>query len=150
LIFKKYETLLKEEIKGIKFYWEKENNNHKYSYKACVKWDKVDIEQIKESNYKELDQLFYDILKRNLYDIFNSQIDLSLQSFNIDDKRRYFDQWLSNAQNKDIIISTYVTVYSSLHKKKSYPSPETLAQSFINRIIKFRGNDMHLIFNNVV
>lgn len=151
IIFKKYEELLKDEIKGISFYWEKETDKNKYAYTACVKWTKIEVELVKKENFSERGQLFLDTLKRSLYDIFLTQTNTGLPNHDRTQEKKFnmFYNWIQNKENDDIIKNTYLSVYLSLFKTQSFPSPATFATSFLNKKNELKGENLSSLFENI-
>lgn len=146
-ILNKYEEILKHEIKGINFYWEKANEKNKYAYSLCVKWDKVQMEVVKNINGNNQNQLFMDSLKRNLYDVFKTQTQL-VDLENQEHLPELFFQWLKNKENDEIIKNSYLAIYVSIFKTQSYPGPSTYAQQFLRKKNDPKIVDLSQLFQN--
>jgi hypothetical protein len=124
-ILKKYEILLKDEIKGLSFYWGK-TGNQKYDYTVYLTWDAEEAKDIAEKRKITLEQLFLDTLKRNLSEEF-------LKEGSKKTEMEDFYNWLVRKNNSEIIIEVYKRVKSELDKSSKWGS-ETWAQTFYNKI----------------
>lgn len=130
-ILKKYQELLKYEIVGINFFWEKASDKNRFSYTLCIKWDKVQTEVLKYNKDESQNQLFMDSLKRNLYEVFLTQSQEE-NATKTDIIPLLFFQWLKNKNNDDLIKTSYLAIYSTFYKK-TYPGPEIYAKNFISK-----------------
>ncbi len=128
-ILKKYKELLKDEIKGINFFWEKASDKNKYSYTLCVQWDKIQTEIVKADKEVIQNQLFMDTLKRNLYETFIAQCNGNL--INKNNIPFLFFNWVKNKENDETIKTSYLAIYATFFKKNVYPGPDVFARNFI-------------------
>tara|TARA_R110000868_G_scaffold411726_1_gene708119 strand:- start:3650 stop:4822 length:1173 start_codon:yes stop_codon:yes gene_type:complete len=129
----KMEKLVAQQIPGIKFEWIA-GDNQRWKYIPTVKWDKIDVEQTKISDFKALDDVFYKHLKRNLLEIYISQEE------GLFENKEEFYIWLKDEESLDLKISCYVSTYSLYNRIQKYPSPQTLARTFFTTNIRKAKN----------
>lgn len=120
--------ILKHEIPSLKFYWIA-GDGQKWKYVPVMEWEKQDLSKLKEVDFKVLDSVFLKHLKRSLFEIYLKQYPDSKSK----PVHGYYN-WLRDPESSDIKVACYVNTYS-LHKKVSpFPKPQTLANSFFNKI----------------
>jgi hypothetical protein len=133
-IFKKYENLLKNDIKGLSFVWKK-TGSQKFAYTLFMIWEKEDPKQLTEEKILILEQLFLDTLKRELYNVYN--VDKSPKKETLND----FYNWLIDKKNKETIILIHKSVTNNLKGKNNWGA-DSWAITFYNKISVIRDIDL--------
>lgn len=127
VILKKYEDLLKDDIKGFQIDWIK-TGAQKFPYTVQISWEHEEIEKQQEQKRIVLEQLFLDIFKRNLYDEY-------LKAGNLDLETTSFYRWIYSKKNSEIFISTYKKIKSDLDKTQKWGA-DSWATNFYKKIRK--------------
>jgi hypothetical protein len=120
---KKVEKLMSNTIPGLSFDWIK-GDNQRWAYVPVVRWDKVNLQDVKENDHKILDDVFLKHLKRHLLEVYIRQTE-GTELVKTD-----FYRWLGSTEDKDLKVSSYVSVSSIYRKNTGFPQPKTLATNF--------------------
>lgn len=124
---RKVEKLLGDSIPGLKFDWVK-GDKQRWAYVPVVRWDQVDLKEVKAYDRKVLDDVFLKHLKRHLFEVYVRQSE---------DKplvKMDFYKWLGSVEDKDLKISSYISVSSIYRKNSGFPKPITLATNFYSNL----------------
>lgn len=140
---KKLDKIIKPNIPGFKFDWIA-GDGQRFKYVPVIIWDKIDLKIEKENDYKVTQDVFYKHLRKNLYEIYQSQYKGNTGGVN------GFYRWLKSDEDKDLKISSYVSTNALYNKYRgSMPDPKTFANRFFKDKVGKANNvkEMELAFS---
>lgn len=105
---KKYLERIKEilnnQIKGLDFIWEK-------TYVPIMTWEKLDEQTLRTENNIAINESFYRLLRRKLYDLYLNQYN------GLPDDDSFF-HWIKDYRSNEVKKACYIMSFTSIHNIK--------------------------------
>lgn len=130
--------ILNNQIKGLDFIWEK-------TYVPIMIWDKLDEQTLRIENNIAINQSFYKLLRRKLYDLYITQYNGIL------DNEKFF-HWIKDYKNNEVKKACYIMSFTSIHNIKGDSNKVTMySNEFIKTINNLKSEkDLHNFWEKTI